>query len=265
MEPHCSTGRVQGPQALSKERNQHPRQNIAAAANCHSGIAGGIDKTVRSVGDHSTVAFQHAQTAQLPGKLNCGIFPAEIGSAAKTAKLSGMGRQDHRTGTSPQDIYMPGQYIYAVGIHHNGNTAVFKHSTNTGKNAFRLAKTRADKYRIHMLQTRQQLPDRPFRKHTVICRKRKHHRLIELDGSNGIHRFRHPQIYESAAAAAGSHSGKGRRACIADAAAQQQNTAKIPLVGIRLSVGQHGPYHGLCNFTRSRHGITAVLFSDYNA
>ena len=93
--------RAQG--ELPQHRRQDPGQRVAAAAFCHAGVA--VCCYVNfSVGErhHGAVVFQHQNAAGARRKPTCfrhdiaGILPAQ------PDELPAVGRQDHRSGISPQ-------------------------------------------------------------------------------------------------------------------------------------------------------------------
>jgi hypothetical protein len=136
---------------LPQQRRDDTGKHITAAADSHTGIAGGIYVGGMAVGDDGTMAFQQHNGLQIfRHRFRCRL--AVTGLSTHTGKFARMGCQDGRGCPSAQYILMRRDDVYAVGIQHHRAFRPFQNSLDNLQYLFRLAQTGANQYGIHTMQ-----------------------------------------------------------------------------------------------------------------
>ena len=93
---------------------------------------------VFTVGDDGTMTLEQQDAPQLLRQglgSRLTILPDD---AAQPGKFAVVGGEDGGSLSVPQYILMPGQVVYAIGIHHNGTVEVFQHCPDCRQGALAL-------------------------------------------------------------------------------------------------------------------------------
>ncbi len=232
MEIGGAGGSLQGRYPLANQADRHARQHVSAAADGHARVAGGIFKDPAAVRNDGPGTFQHQNAAVFFGECLRLPDPVLWKIAREPGKLPGVWRQNGNACPFPQEIYMPGKEIYAVSIENHGLFKLRKDGFQHFPGTAPLSHATADENGIHVFHP---LPNFGHGIRSValsVVRQGEHHRLQQFPGENGIDAPGRPQIHQARPRPQSPHGRQGRRTGIALAAAEQQNFAEIPLMGI---------------------------------
>ena len=147
-----------------------------------------------------------------------------------------MGGEQGGGGAAVQNIYMPGQGVYAVGVQHHGAGEVPEQPPGQFPGGGVSPQAGAYNGRVTALGFCEQ--------GVIVVRDGEGHGLVTLDGHDGIDVPGHSQEYQPRAGADGGPGGKHRGPGEAHAAAQEKQLAEVPLVG-RPGAAEEGvrPFH----------------------
>ena len=205
------------------------------------------------------MALQH-QTAPVGGGEAPGgretVLQGE-GAAGEPLELPVVGGEQGGGGAGIQNIYMPGQGVYAVGIQHHGTGEVPEQSAGQLAGGGVSAQAGADDGRTAALG--------PGEKFLIAVGYGEGHGLAALDGHDGIDLVRHSQKHQPGPGADGGPGGEHRGPGEAHAAAQQKQLAEVPLVGRPGTAGEGvRPFHRPQIPAREQGGGEAVGQTDVN-
>ena len=152
MEPCPAGGGFQRRHPLSQQAQKDPGQHIPAAPGGHAGIAGGIAVAGLAVGNAGSVSLEQKDAVPVPGKGRRRFHAVLPHRAAQPGKLSVVGCQDGGILPSAQNILMPPQGGYAIGIHDHGTFCLLQHRRDHRLGIRADAQAAADKDGIHLFQ-----------------------------------------------------------------------------------------------------------------
>ena len=226
--------------SLAQQADDDSGQQIAAAANGHSRVAGGVYVLPLTVGDAAFMALEHHHTVQLPGGLHGGFHPTSADGIAQPGKFAAVGREDGGGSSSAQYMPMPGNQVYAVRVQNHRAAGLFQKPEHHFSGALGLPQAAADQHRVHRRKPLFDFFHSRLMQHAVPVGQGKYNGLVQFHRFDGINALRHPQKYQPRPGAQGTHGGQIGRTGIAPAAAEQQYFAEISFVGGFLPVRQQG-------------------------
>ena len=244
MEPHACGSRLDRPDSLSQQGCNDTGEDIAAAALGKAAAAGGIHQDVAlRPGGNGPVAFQHQHAAVGHGKVPGRFHPVPVAQiAADAAKLHVVGRQNCDPAPAGiQNIYMPGEGVYAVGVQHH-RLFCFQQLPHQPGRTLAAAQAGAQGQHVAAGQLFQDLGQGLRGEHPAFFRQRKGHGGSTLSRFHGPDGLRHPQGHQPAAGAHRRRRGEVRGPGIAHGAAHDQQLPEGALVAVDLP-GRQGPAH----------------------
>ena len=147
-----------------------------------------------------------------------------------------MGGEQGGGGAAVQNIYMPGQGVYAVGVQHHGAGEVLEQLSGQFPGNGVGPQAGAEDGRVAALGTGEQ--------GVIVVGDGEGHGLVALDGHDGIDLVRHSQKHQPGPGADGGPGGEHRGPGEAHAAAQKKQLAEVPLVGRPGAAGEGvRPFH----------------------
>ena len=151
-------------------------------------------------------------------------------STGEPCILPGVGGEDGGGGAFVQNIYMPTQGIYAIGVQHHRDVQVLQQGAHQLLGLGVAAQAGTDESHVAAPCLLQNF--------FVLLRQREGHSLVTLDSQDGVDLTGHTQKDQSRSRAQGCPGGQVRSSGVALAPCQEKELAKIPLVSVHRAAGQ---------------------------